>query len=79
MRLLSAAFVSFERKYAAQFHKKRPKEQTLQSFYADAPREIREYIAEYEAMRYCEQPPEPGRVRSFAARGKLLLKNLPKR
>ena len=79
VRLLSAAFVSFERKYAAQFHKKRPKEQTLQSFYADAPREIREYIAEYEAMRYREQPPEPDRVRSFAARGKLLLKNLPKR
>ena len=78
-RLLSAAFVSFERKYAARFHKKRPREQTLQSFYADAPQEIREYIAEYESMRYREQPPEPDRVRRFADRGKLLLKNLPGR
>ncbi len=79
MRLLAAAFASFERKYAARFHKRRRKEQTLQDFYQDAPGEVREYVAEYESMRYREQVPDSRRVRRFSERGKLLLKNFPKR
>ncbi len=71
---LSSAFATFERGYAANAHRKRAQGETLSHYYASAPQEIREYVAQYESLRYREQSPAPEIVREMAHRGRLLLK-----